>query len=52
MLKNKDLIDLLNRAAAVVEDPDSEGAEDRAHLVEQLVAEADARQALHESGEH
>ena len=37
-MKNKDLRDLLSRAAAVIEDPSSENGRDKANLVADLIA--------------
>lgn len=39
-MKKKDLRDLLARAAAVIEDPNSESADDRETLVEDLTEAA------------
>lgn len=41
-MKPRDLANLLNRAAAVIEDPDSESASDRAELIAALTTHADS----------
>lgn len=41
-MKPRDLANLLNRAAAVIEDPDSESATDRAELIAALTGHADS----------